>query len=155
MQVLLVDDAAVICDRLEELLADIEQCEVVGTATTVAEAIADLPRIRPQVVILDVHLPDGDGLEVLEAAKRLVPTPVVAVLTSHSQPRYRTRYLAAGADFVWDKFRDSGRLFEALRELAAQNIRGAAESQTGGAPACGLRGSDGGNDGSSTWRSDR
>jgi len=103
MQVMIVDDSAIVRQRLAEMLAHVAHVTVAGEAGSVAEALERIPRCRPDVVVLDLHLPDGDGVVVLESVKRAVPAPVVVMLSNYSDDFYRTWCEAAGADFFLDK----------------------------------------------------
>lgn len=103
MQVLLVDDSAIVRRRLAEMMGNLARVTVAGEAGSVAEALEKIPLLHPDVVVLDLHLPDGDGVAVLESAKRTVPAPVVVMLSNYSDDFYRTWCEAAGADFFLDK----------------------------------------------------
>jgi two-component system, NarL family, response regulator DevR len=103
MQVVIVDDSAIVRHRLAEMLRHVARVTVAGEAASVAEALATIPLLRPDVVVLDLHLPDGDGVAVLESVKRIVPAPVVVMLSNYADDFYRTWCEAAGADFFLDK----------------------------------------------------
>ncbi len=118
MLVLIVDDSRLVRERLVELLADVTNVEIVGEAATAADGIAALTALHPDFVILDLKLPDGDGLAVLNAAKHLDHAPVVAMLTNYPLPQFRKRCFDAGADFFWDKSRDFRRIPAALERLS-------------------------------------
>jgi len=117
MQVLIVDDSALVRERLVELLDGIPNVEIVGQAATAADGIAALNALHPDFVILDLKMPDGDGLAVLNAAKHLEHAPVVAMLTNYPMAQFRKRCLDAGADFFWDKSRDFARIPATVRRL--------------------------------------
>jgi DNA-binding NarL/FixJ family response regulator len=103
MQVLIVDDSALVRRRLAEMLGHVAHVTVAGEAGSVAEALEKARLLHPDVVVLDLHLPDGDGVAVLESVKRAVPAPVVIMLSNYSDDFYRTWCEAAGADFFLDK----------------------------------------------------
>jgi DNA-binding NarL/FixJ family response regulator len=103
MQVLIVDDSALVRRRLAEMLGHVAHVTVAGEAGSVAEALEKIRLLHPDVVVLDLHLPDGDGVAVLESVKRAVPAPVVIMLSNYSDDFYRTWCEAAGADFFLDK----------------------------------------------------
>lgn len=117
MQVLIVDDSRLVRERLVELVDGIANVEIVGQAATVAEGIAAVSALHPDFVLLDLKMPDGDGIAVLDAAKHLDHAPIVAMLTNHPFPQFRKRCLDAGADFFWDKSRDFTRIPATLRRL--------------------------------------
>jgi len=64
-----------------------------------------------------LRLPDGDGFEVIRAAKALTPAPIVVVLTSYAYPQLEARGLAAGADWFLDKSTQFLRVPEILTSL--------------------------------------
>jgi two-component system, NarL family, response regulator DevR len=100
---MIVDDSAIVRRRLAEMMGHVARVTVAGEAGSVAEALETIPLLRPDVVVLDLHLPDGDGVTVLESVKRAVPAPVVVMLSNYSDDVYRTWCEAAGADFILDK----------------------------------------------------
>ncbi|MBI1790043.1 MAG: response regulator transcription factor [Acidobacteria bacterium] len=104
MTVLLADDSPVLVSALKGLLSDIEGVEVIGQAGTVSEAIAKIGNLQPDVVILDMLMPGGTGLDVLSAIKKTEPAPVIIMLTNYSYGQVRDRCLRAGADAFFDKW---------------------------------------------------
>lgn len=112
MKVVLVDDSAVVRDRLKVMLADLPGVELVGEAAGVIQAQS------PDVVILDIQMPDGNGIDVLRVIKRLQLAPVVIMLTNYPTPHNRSAALDAGAEYFLDKFDDLERLAEVLKALS-------------------------------------
>jgi DNA-binding NarL/FixJ family response regulator len=89
--------------RVAETLAGVPDVRVVGEATTLAQSLQLLATLHPDVVVADLHLPDGDGRQVLAAAKRELPNSHVLILTNHAYPPLRQSCLALGADAFLDK----------------------------------------------------
>jgi DNA-binding NarL/FixJ family response regulator len=118
VQVFIVDDSALVRQRLTELLIEVENVHVIGEAASVADALMRIPLVHPDFVMLDVRLPDGNGLAVLSSLKRLDHPPLVGMLTLYPVETCRRRCLALGADFFWDKSKDLRALQEAIRALA-------------------------------------
>jgi DNA-binding NarL/FixJ family response regulator len=115
----IADDSLVVRERLVTMLDELAGIEIVGQAETVAEAISAIGKLQPDVVILDIHLPDGSGIDVLQTIKQDEPAPVVIVLTNYPYPAYRQKCLQAGADFFLDKsteFDQIPELFERYRQ---------------------------------------
>jgi DNA-binding NarL/FixJ family response regulator len=123
VQVFIVDDSALVRQRLAELLVEVENVQVIGEAGTVADALSRIPPAHPDAVTLDLRMPDGDGAVVLAALKCLHPAPLVAMLTNFPSDAQRARCLALGADFFWDKSKDLGAIQEAFRALAREPRR--------------------------------
>jgi two-component system response regulator DevR len=103
MRVFLVDDSTLVRVRLAAMLQDMWEVDKVVEAGTVADALRLLPESKPDVVVVDMRLPDGDGLDVLRAAKQLQPQPTVVVLTNYAYDQLRSTCLEAGADEFLDK----------------------------------------------------
>lgn len=81
VRVLLVDDSAFIRRALERILAGVPHVQVVGSATNGREAVEMARTLRPSIVLLDVNMPEMDGLEALRRIMAEVPTPVLLIST--------------------------------------------------------------------------
>lgn len=117
VRVLIVDDSAPVRSRLAAMLRD-AGLDVVGEADSATAALQLARALLPEAVVLDLHLPDGNGMNILRALKSLAPPPVIAVLTNMAQTGYRDRCMALGADHFLDKSRDFDQLAPTL--LAAR-----------------------------------
>ena len=117
MRVLIADDSAVIVQRLTTMLADVDGIDIVGHAGTVAEASRAVRTLKPDVVILDMRMPGGSGIDVLESMKRDRVTPIVIVLTNYQYPQYREKCLRSGARFFMDKSTEFEKVGAVLRSL--------------------------------------
>ena len=101
-EVIVVDDSPFIRRAVERMLAPLEGVTVVGTATNGSEAIDLAQRLRPDLIILDIVMPEVDGLEAIRRIMETAPTPIL-VLSSHAEPGAETtlRALELGAvDFI-------------------------------------------------------
>ena len=117
MKVVIVDNSVEIQERLAVRLREIPGVEIAGQAATVAEALSAVRQLKPDVMILDLRLPDGNGLEVLRVMQReQIPTRVI-VLTSFPYPQYEQRARAAGAYAFLNKAKDFGRVADLVRSL--------------------------------------
>ena len=103
IKVFIADDASIVQEHLVTILDELAEVEIVGQAKTVAEAISAIVKLQPDVVILDIRMPDGSGIDVLQTIKQDDPAPAVIVLTNYPYPAYRQKCLQAGADFFLDK----------------------------------------------------
>lgn len=103
LTVLLVDDSPLLLSRVAAALADVPDVRIVGEATTLAQSLQLITALHPDVIVADLHLPDGDGRQVLAAAKRERPASHVLILTSYAYPPLRQSCLALGADAFLDK----------------------------------------------------
>ncbi|WP_454658258.1 response regulator [Bosea beijingensis] len=98
MQILLVDDHALIRDALRAILAEIMACAVIDEADSARKAM-ELAESNPetQLVILDLGLPDGDGLQLLKTIRARLPATAVVVLSSSTESDVMAAALDAGA----------------------------------------------------------
>ncbi len=117
IKVLIVDDSAVIRQRLADLLSGSNGVRVVGQASGPAEALASLPILKPNVVTLDVRMPGGSGIDVIRPIKEASAGVTIIMLTNYPCPRYERECRERGADFFLDKSRDFGRILEILNGL--------------------------------------
>jgi len=116
-KVFVVDDSAVVRERLITLLAEVPNVTIVGEAERPSEAIAGIQRQRPDIVVLDISMPGGSGLQVLETVKKDKPAPMVIMLTNFDHPQYRNRCMQLGADHFLDKSNSFERVIEIVRSF--------------------------------------
>ena len=117
MKIVVADDSAEIRERLTAMLGEIPEVEIAGQAATVAESISAVHLLKPDVVILDLRLPDGNGLEVLRLIQREQVRTRVIVLTNYAYPQYEKRARAAGAYAFLNKAKEFGRVADLVRSL--------------------------------------
>lgn len=117
--VFVVDDSPIVRDRLVTMISALPNVAVVGQADTAFEAIESIRNLRPALVVLDLSMPGGSGMHVLETIKKERPAPVVVMLTNFAYEPYRQKCLQLGADYFFDKSTEVGRLTDVLRQLSA------------------------------------
>jgi DNA-binding NarL/FixJ family response regulator len=100
IRLLIADDHLVIRTGLASLLTGTE-IEIVAEAASGKECIEQVEKVKPDVILLDVRMPDGDGLSTLEKLRAKIPDAVVVMLSAYDNPTYIARAVALGAsDFV-------------------------------------------------------
>jgi two-component system, NarL family, response regulator DevR len=119
VRVFLVDDHEVVRRGVAEVLEDDPELVVVGEASTVAEALARVPATRPDVCVVDMRLPDGDGAEVCRRLLERLPRLRCLVLTSYSDDAAVADALKAGAAGYLLKRVRGPALVSAVRTVAA------------------------------------
>lgn len=97
IRVMLVDDHEVVRRGIVTAIDSSAALTVVGEASSVVEATRRLPAIRPDVLVVDLQLPDGTGIDVMRAARELDPEQDMLVLTSFDDDAARRESRAAGA----------------------------------------------------------
>jgi DNA-binding NarL/FixJ family response regulator len=118
IKVFIADDSLIVREHLVTMLDELAGIEIVGQAENVTEAIGAIQRLCPDVVILDIRMPGGSGIDVLQNIKQNEAAPIVIILTNYPYPGYRQKCLQAGADFFLDKsteFDQIPKLFERFK----------------------------------------
>lgn len=129
-----VDDSSVIRGILRRVIDVSDGCELVGSAATIAEARVPIAALRPDVVTLDIAMPDFDGLQYLDELNQ-TRHPAIVVVSASTKPGApeTIRALAHGADACFDKSRlvtDAAGFIRTLREaIAIQAAAGTARRQ--------------------------
>ena len=115
VKVFVVEDSPAVRTRLVAMLGTIAGVEVAGEADSVHAAADGVLTTAADVILLDLQLLDGNGLDVLARIKPVRPDIRVIVLSNLATPQYRDASLAAGADVFLDKSHEFGRVPEILR----------------------------------------
>ena len=119
VRILLVDDHAVLRSGLRLLLEREEGLEPVGEAGTAEDAVRSLPRLRPDVVVIDIEMPGIGGIDGTERIKERAPGARVLVLSMHDRPQDVRRAFDAGADGYLPKAAADEDLVRAIRAVAS------------------------------------
>lgn len=118
IRILLADDHALVRQGIRELLSSQPEFQVVGEAATGTEALAQAMETHPDVVLLDIHMPSGDGLWATTEITREVPSARVLILTVSTEDEHLKETLRRGAAGYQLKSSPSDSLFQAIREVA-------------------------------------
>lgn len=98
IRLMLVDDHAMLREGLRDKFKDCGDVECAGEASTAAGLLSSLDSVKPAVVILDLKLPDANGVTLIRQIKDKLPECRVVVLTMYDHPRYASHALESGAD---------------------------------------------------------
>jgi len=119
IEVFLVDDHEVVRRGVADLLEADPELTVVGEASTVSQAMARIPALKPDVAVLDVRLPDGNGVELCRDLRSAMPELNCLVLTSFTDEQAMLDAILAGAGGYVIKDIKGMDLIEAVREVAS------------------------------------
>src|SRR5512146_1365723 len=114
----LAEDHTIVRWALREALSKADDIEVVGEAGTAAETLAMIQNVKPDVLLLDLTLPDRSGFDVLSELRQIETAPLVVVLTWHTEPSYTARAIAAGAHGYVNKSVQPQELLDAIRAVS-------------------------------------
>ena len=122
IRLMLVDDHQVVRTGLKSFLEAQPNLQVVDEANNGREAIEHALKSRPDIVLMDITMPEMDGLEATRALKRLWPEAVVLALTVHEDKVYFMEMLAAGASGYLTKQAASDELVQAIQTVAQGHV---------------------------------
>jgi response regulator of citrate/malate metabolism len=114
-KLLIVDDSEVVSTRLEEMLYETVEIERIDIADSIKKAKDKIGNTNYDFVVLDIHLPDGNGIALLPEIKANSSKCRVLVLTDYPYPQYRKKCLEQGADHFLVKAVDIDRVPEILQ----------------------------------------
>ena len=117
--ILLADDHPVVRDGLAAMLATEPDFHVVGVAETGAEAMRGVTELRPDIVLLDLEMPSGNGIEVIERLREAASAAKVIVFTAFDQDEQIMAAIRAGAQGYLLKGAPRQELFRAIRTVMA------------------------------------
>ncbi|OFX59630.1 MAG: hypothetical protein A2066_14085 [Bacteroidetes bacterium GWB2_41_8] len=106
MKILLADDSVLILERLQQMLAGIDQVEIVASLNNGIDALDSLRTFNPDVAILDIRMPGLSGIEVLNTFKKENKSVIFIILTLHSQGYFRQMAINAGSNYFFNKADD-------------------------------------------------
>ena len=118
IRLLLVDDHAVVRSGLRMLLATEDDVEIIGEAGTAAEALASAVDLKPDVILMDIGLPDKSGIEATRDIKAQFPEVAIVALTIHEDEEYFFKMLEVGASGYVPKRAAPEELLTAIRAAA-------------------------------------
>ncbi|MCK4724280.1 MAG: response regulator transcription factor, partial [Anaerolineales bacterium] len=122
IKVLIVDDVADTRDNIRRLLQFENDVEVVGSAETGYEGIELAKKIRPDVVVIDINMPDIDGILATELIRKSSPHTQIIILSVQGDPHYMRRAMLAGARDFLTKPPSADELTSAIRRAGKMAI---------------------------------
>ncbi|TLS36071.1 response regulator [Pseudalkalibacillus caeni] len=118
IKVLLVDDHTILRDGLRNILELEKDIEVIGESTSGNDAIDKIKKLNPDVVLMDINMPDKNGIEVTSVVKKVFPEVKILMLTMHNHDEYFMSAIREGADGYLLKDAPSNQVVEAIRTVA-------------------------------------
>lgn len=118
IRLMLVDDHAVLRDGLRNIISVVEDIEVVGEAVSGDDALDQVEKCQPDMILMDINMPVKNGVEVTGILKRKYPHIKILILTMHSHEEYFMSAIREGADGYLLKDAPSDQVIEAIRTVA-------------------------------------
>jgi DNA-binding NarL/FixJ family response regulator len=120
--IFLVDDHPMLRDGLRHMIAKSPDLRIVGEAATGLEALQRIPQAHPDLVLMDISLPDRSGLELIKDLLAADSSMLILVFSMHDEMLYAERVIRAGARGYLVKGSASEKLLDAIREVVAGRI---------------------------------
>jgi DNA-binding NarL/FixJ family response regulator len=117
MKVLIADDSSLVSNRLAAMLSRVEGVEIVGETHSAFETINLIRDRKPEVVVMDVQIKGGRGIDVVQDIKKDSPSPIFVMLASHPFPQYKKRCFEAGADYYFDKSNEFEKITDVFKQM--------------------------------------
>jgi DNA-binding NarL/FixJ family response regulator len=121
IRVLLADDHTIVRDGLRALLECESDIRVIGVAGNGKEAVSETLRLKPDVIVLDIAMPELDGIETTKQIMKENPAAHILILSMYLSPDYVYRSLRAGAKGYLLKESAGEKVVDAIRELSVGN----------------------------------
>jgi len=122
MKLLIADDSAFLRQRLSHLIAELTGTRNIIYAEDVPTSVEAIRKEKPDVVVLDMQMPGGSGIDVLKKVQKENQRSVFIVFTNYPYPPFRKACFAAGADFFFDKSFDQNQLLALLNKLKQKTL---------------------------------
>lgn len=122
LKVLVIDDHAVVREGLRRLLSRDKTINLVGEAASKREALAQISHHNPDVIVVDLHLPDGSGLDVIAWTRSASQKIGIVVLTMSNMPEHVLASMQSGASAHVDKSAPIGEIIQAIRNSAIKPL---------------------------------
>jgi YesN/AraC family two-component response regulator len=118
MKILIVDDSKLIRDRLIESLLAIKDVEIAGEATNGIEALQIINNTTPDFIIMDIRMPEMNGITVLEKMKEQGSKSKVCIFTNYPHLQYKQKCFKMGTEYFFDKNNDFQELINLVTRLS-------------------------------------
>lgn len=106
MKIVIANDSYLMRERIKILLKDFENVSLAGETDNGKEALEMIIKLKPDLVILDIRMPELNGIELIKKIKELKLKSLICILTNYPYPQYKRKCLDEGADYFLSKTED-------------------------------------------------
>ena len=119
VKVLIAEDAVYVRRRILKMLSTIKNIDIVGEGNNVTESIHLLRKTEPDIVLLDIRFPDGNGFDILREMNRMDISSIPIVLTNHASQQFRKKCNQLGAKYFFDKSTEFEKAIHLIEQYSA------------------------------------
>ena len=123
MKIVIADDSSLLRDRIKSLLNSLKNISEVYEAKNGVEALQIIREKQPDLAILDIRMPEMNGIELLKKIRELKLKVKVCILTNYPYPQYKKKCLEAGADYFLSKTEDFEKISNVVNDLLQDEAR--------------------------------
>ena len=118
MKVIIADDSPILRSRIKDLLNSINHVEIVGEAENGLETLELVENLQPDLLIMDIRMPEMNGISVLKKIKEQGCSCKICILTNYPYKQYKEKCMEEGADYFIDKNQDLPAMMSIVEKLA-------------------------------------
>jgi DNA-binding NarL/FixJ family response regulator len=122
MKVLIADDSRLMRERIRETITIFSNVEIVSETDNGKQTLEDLKKFSPDLAIMDIRMPEGNGLEILKEFRTKNKTTKIVILTNYAYDQYKDRAFENGADYFFSKSEDFERIAVVVATMLRNNI---------------------------------
>ena len=121
MKILIADDSKLVRERLVGIISEVEGVNIVGQAENTIEAMLLTKELNPDLIVLDIRMPGGSGIDIIDNIKKFNPKIIIIILTIYPFPEYKQRCAKEGADYFFSKSGEFEKVIDVVEELKSKN----------------------------------
>ena len=119
MKILVVDDSRILRQRIISLISDIPGVVIVAEAESSVDAMKHIEKLKPDVMIMDIRMPNGSGIELLKNTQNKYDSLIKIVLTNYPLLQYKEKCLELGANYFFDKSSETENVRKVLEKITS------------------------------------
>jgi DNA-binding NarL/FixJ family response regulator len=117
MTILIVDDSEVFRSRIVEILANNNKSTDILEANSILEAKEIMLDVLPDILITDIRMPGGTGLDLIKQVRKDNPVTLIIVITNYPEAQYKVEAFKTGANYFFDKSSEMDNLLEIINQF--------------------------------------
>jgi len=121
MKVLIADDSRLMRERIRETISIFSSVEIVSETETGLQTLEELFKHNPDLAILDIRMPDRNGLEILKEYRKKNKKTIIVILTNYAYDQYKDRAFENGADYFFSKSEDFDKISAVVAKILRDN----------------------------------